>query len=99
MSVPDNVKRPMDHLKAVEAEAAEDMAVVEHNGITFTFPANPLDWPNVAVLAFEEGKALTALRAILGPDVYAKIASWTMRQTTGLLEAVAEKAGFSASGN
>lgn len=101
MSAPDNAKQPMDHLKAVEDEAVDDLATVEHNGITFTFPADPLDWPNAAVLAFEEGKALTALRAILGPDVYArhKLGSWKMRQTTGLLQAVAEKAGFVSSGN
>jgi len=101
-TIPADAKKPADHLEAVRAEAEGDgLATIEFNGITFSFPADPLDWTNDAMLAFEESKAVTALRAVLGADAYAKhrLGSWTMRATTGLFEAIAEKAGFARSGN
>lgn len=94
-------KQPTDHLAAVETEAEAAPIVIEFNGAEFTIPGDPLDWTNDAMLAFEQGKAVTALREILGADVYArhKMGGWSMRQTQGLFEIIAEKAGFARSGN
>ena len=74
-TIPKGAAVPSDHLKSAAQIEAEGIATVdvvwrEH---TFTVTADPDDWTVETTLAFEEGKAASGVRLILGPDQWAEL--------------------------
>jgi hypothetical protein len=100
-SIPEGVKMPEDRKSAAqrEAEGAETVTL-DYEGESFTLPADPQDWPTRAMLAFEEGKAFAAIKALIPPRRYQKLGidDWPARKTTGLFEAFAKAAGLDDAG-
>jgi hypothetical protein len=97
------IKAPQDHKKSaaqIDAEGTET-TTIEYNGHEFTFPSEAQDWSNDVLLAFEAGKAVDAIRMLVGTRRWAslKMGSWTGRQTKELFDAFADAAGFDTSGN
>ena len=76
---------------AVESEATEVPASIEHRGLTFTVPA-PLDYP-LAVLA--ANSELEIVRLVLGEAQWAEYVATvpTVRDFQALVEKVNETAG------
>lgn len=76
--IPRNAKRPQDHkapkktAAQIEAEGIETVDI-EWRDLTFTVPATPDDWPVVITLAFEEGKAATGVKGMLGREQWAEL--------------------------
>ena len=101
MDIPAGAKQPQDHRSPAQREAeGETTVTVDYDGESFTFPADPLDWPTRAMRAFEDGKAFAAIHALVGEKKYARLGidDWPARKTTGLFELMAEAAGLSDSG-
>lgn len=74
-AIPKGATVPADHKKSaaqIEAEGIATAEVVwrEH---TFTVVADPDDWTVETTIAFEEGKAASGVRLILGPDQWAEL--------------------------
>ncbi|WP_213452895.1 hypothetical protein [Rhizomonospora bruguierae] len=99
-------KVPQDHLPkkktAAQREAeGETTVTIEWEGHEFVVPTDPEDWPTGAMRAFEDGKAFTAIRALIGAKRYDRLGidSWPNRKTTGLFEKFAEAAGLDDAGN
>ncbi|MGZ0151874.1 hypothetical protein ACXJJ3_32780 [Kribbella sp. WER1] len=83
---------------AKQAEAQGESIVFEYAGTEYIIPA-ATEWPVRALRAIEEGQVATAMRSLLGAEVYDKFeAKATVRQLTELWEALSEAAGF-AEGN
>jgi len=62
-------KKPQDHL--AKAEAREEDAVFDFDGVTYTIPRAQLD--NVELLEMiEDGKNITAMRGYVGAEQWAK---------------------------
>lgn len=100
-TIPDGVKMPEDHKTPAQREAEGDTTVtIEHEGHTFTMPADPLDWPVKAMRAFEDGKAFTAIQALIGDRRYVALGmdDWPARKATALFEKFAQAAGLADSG-
>lgn len=58
---------------ALEAEAKEqNVRTFEHNGIEFKIDADVENWSVESMLAFEENKAVSVVRSLLGADQWAK---------------------------
>lgn len=102
MTVPKGVKMPQDHKTPVQAEA-EDAATVdiEYSGVTLTFPADFDDWPVRSVIAFEEGRAGSAIRDVLDPVQWADLMKTrpVKRDLDAIFEMLAEKFGMDNSPN
>lgn len=88
-----------------EAEGVE-LVAVDFDGNTYWVPSDPSDWPVDALLGFEDGKAITALRALLEKDEDGVPGFETLmktrprvRQLRQLFEMVARVGGFESSGN
>lgn len=90
----------------VEAEGAERMSI-DWDGIQVKLPATVEDWDPDALEAFETGKAITALRTVLGSRQYDEIRKvWASRKgrkpklgdMTKLVEDIAKAYGFDGSG-
>jgi hypothetical protein len=90
-----------------EAEGV-DTIDVDWDGITITFPASPEDADMDAVEAFENGKAITFARHLLGTERYDEVrAEWrkangrkpTPNDMAPVMEAVAKAWGFETQGN
>lgn len=99
---PAGVREPQDHLKPAaqrEAEAAETVEF-EHNGVTYTAPANLERTKGVARL-LDERRGTMALEKLLGPDEYKKfIKTDPFDSEYGeMLDAWADAAGFESEGN
>ncbi|WP_410877357.1 hypothetical protein [Nocardia sp. A7] len=114
--IPANAPRPQDHLKArkakkpkrdrarsaVEREArGVETAAVDYDGETYEIPADVLDWSLDATIAFEEGRAVTAMRTLLGPKQFRTLMSkgYTNREFQALFDLLAKAGGFETSGN
>lgn len=114
--IPANAPRPQDHLKtrktkkpkpkrarsAVEREARGIETVdVDYDGETYVIPAEVLDWSLDATVAFEEGRAVTAMRILLAPKQFRTLMSkgYTNRQFAELFDLLAKAGGFETSGN
>lgn len=112
--IPDHAPRPMDHQpkkkkrkrdkprSAAEREALGIETVsVEFDGETYVIPADPLDWELPTTEAFEQGKAITAIRGLFGPQQYRQLMSkgYRNRQFQELFNLLAEAGGFEIAGN
>ena len=114
--IPANAPRPQDHLKprkpkkakrdrprsAVEREGRGiETAAVDYDGDTYVIPADVLDWGLDATVAFEEGRAVSAIRVLLGPKQFRTLMSkgYTNRQFQELFDLLAKAGGFETSGN
>lgn len=91
-----------------EAEGVEYLGV-EFRGKPYWIPADQLDWSAETILAFEDGKAMSALRGLLiHPDedgngdfdqLMAQEPKPTIRDMRELFELVGKVGGFESSGN
>lgn len=91
---------------AASEVAGEDIQF-DYDGHTFTLPASTDDWPLDAVEALENGRAVTALKALIGQAQYAAWSRHVQRKTGAapkarhageLLEAIANEYGFVGAG-
>lgn len=91
----------------LEREVTGEQVVVEWEGLTLELPSTPDDWDPDTLEAFETGKAMTAIRSLLGSTSYDEARkTWAKangsKMTVGdlgrLMEAVAEAYGFDAAG-
>lgn len=112
--IPDHAPRPQDR-KAKASEEPEDdypnavmdeatgilMVTIHHDGLELSIPADPEDWPIQATLAFEDGKILNAIRALLSPREFNKVLAKNYRNKEfgKLYERLAKAGGFDNSGN
>lgn len=78
-----------------------DVVTIEHDGMELTLPADPEDWPIDATYAFEQGKIISAVRAILSAEDFAKIIRkrYRNKEFGKLYEALAKAGGFETGGN
>lgn len=82
------------------------LVAVDYDGETYWVPTDPSDWDVNATRAFEDGKAITALEALLerdedGRSGYDLLMSkrYRMKQINELFELIAQAGGFESSGN
>lgn len=76
---------PKDNPETVETDAAETgpkTVTFPWNGQEWTIPAKGDDWPYEAVEALEQGRMVTFVRHLLGPDQMRQFARGT-RTTAG----------------
>lgn len=91
-----------EHPTPVMDEATGILVVtIHHDGLELTIPADPEDWPIQATLAFEDGKILNAIRALLSPREFNKVLAKKYRNKDfgKLYERLAVAGGFDTSGN
>lgn len=72
MEIPDGATKPQDHQKPaaqIEAEAATEVTI-EWRGQSFTIPATLDDCDVDTLEAFENGKAIGAIKGLLGDKAY-----------------------------
>lgn len=112
--IPDHAPRPQDR-KAKASDEPEGeypnavmdeatgilMVTIHHDGMELTIPADPEDWPIQATLAFEDGKILNAIRALLSPREFNKVLAKNYRNKDfgKLYERLAKAGGFDSAGN
>lgn len=74
---------------------------VRHDGMTFTLPSDPADWPIKATESFETGKIVSAVRALVKPREFAALEQRGYRNTqfAKLFDALAVAGGFGSAGN
>lgn len=82
-----------------EARAVETIDV-EWNGNTYTIAASADDWPVEVTLAFEENKAATAVKMLLGAEQWDTFAAMrpTNRDMAELFDTIAKRLGFTSAG-
>ena len=112
-TIPANAPRPQDR-KAKASDEPEEypnavmdeatgilMVTIHHDGMELTIPADPEDWPIQATLAFEDGKILNAIRALLSPREFNKVLAKNYRNKDfgKLYERLAKAGGFDNAGN
>ena len=93
---------PEDYPEAVMDEATGVYVVsLQHDGMTFTIPADPADWPIKATRAFEQGKIITAVEELLPAREFNALLSANYRNNDfgKLYERLAKAGGFDTSGN
>lgn len=91
-----------DYPEAVMDEATGVYVVsLQHDGMTFTIPADPADWPIKATRAFEQGKIITAVEELLPAREFNALLSANYRNNDfgKLYERLAKAGGFDTSGN
>lgn len=57
--------------EAAKTEAVEDSVTFEYDGVTYTAPP-AIEWDVEVFEAAEDGKIVSAVRALIGPDQWAK---------------------------
>jgi len=95
-------RKPQDHKKpAAQAEAEGGPTDVVWRDHTFTVESDPDDWPVTVTLAFEEGKAMTGVRDLLGSEQWAELLrdKPTNRDIGDLFDTMAAVLGLDTSGN
>lgn len=112
--IPDHAPRPQDRKAKASDEPEEEypnavmdeatgilMVTIHHDGMELTIPADPEDWPIQATLAFEDGKILNAIRALLSPREFNKVLAKNYRNKDfgKLYERLAKAGGFDNAGN
>jgi hypothetical protein len=98
----DRERREEDTSVPVMDEALGIMVIsVEHDGMTLTLPSDPEDWPIRATMAFENGRVLTAIKALLAPEDFGKIMrkDYRNKDFAKLYEKLAKAGGFETTGN
>lgn len=92
---------------AVEHEITGESVTVDWEGLHLELPPTPDDWDPDTLEAFEGGKAMTAIRSLLGSDTYEQARkTWAKangrKMTVGdlgrLFEAIASAYGFGEAG-
>ena len=95
-------RTPQDHKKSAAQIEAEGIATVEveWRGHTFTVTADPDDWPVETMLAFEEGKAASGVRGMLGATQWAELmkSKPRTRDLSDLFSAIAAAMGLNTAG-
>lgn len=112
--IPANAPRPQDRKAKASDEPEEEYpnavmdeatgiltVTIHHDGMELTIPADPEDWPIQATLAFEDGKILNAIRALLSPREFNKVLAKNYRNKDfgKLYERLAKAGGFDTAGN
>lgn len=105
-TIPANAPKPQDH-KAPKKTAAQreaegiDEVEVEFDGEIYEIAADPIDWEVSTTEAFEQGKVVTAIRQLLGPEQWKAVSAkrYRNRQFRELFDLLAEAGGFDNSGN
>lgn len=105
-TIPANAPKPQDH-KAPKKTAAQreaegiDEVEVEFDGEIYEIAADPIDWKVSTTEAFEQGKVVTAIRQLLGPEQWKTLSAkrYRNRQFRELFDLLAEAGGFDNSGN
>ena len=102
VAVPKGATVPEDHKKSaaqIEAEGVETGEVV-WRGHTFTAVKDADDWPVEVTLAFEEGKAASGVRLLLGKTQWAELMKDKPRNKDlgELFDHIAETFGLETSG-
>lgn len=97
----------MSEEEAPEVDAVPATTLLVWQGVAITVPVEMEDLDPDAIEAVEEGKAIAALRGMLGSDEYDKARTEfnkqhgrrpTMRDINGLFGAIAEHFGFADAG-
>jgi hypothetical protein len=92
---------------AVQAEATgADTITVEWDGVPVTLPAKPDDWDLETLEAFEQGKAATAVRGVLGSSYDSVLGAFQkrhgrkpkVRDLESFMQAFASAYGFESPG-
>lgn len=102
--MPTAPKQPADHQKSAAQIEAEGVETGEVKWRAHTFTAlvkDPDDWPVEVTMAFEEGKAATGVRLMLGKEQWAELMKDKPRNRDlgELFDAIAETFGLETSGN
>jgi len=99
--IPEGVKLPADHKSPAQAEAEGATTVdVAWRGLTFAVASDPDDWDVATLLAFEEGKAASGVRSLLGKKQWAKLVQTKpkTRDLGDLFGTIATALGLDAAG-
>ena len=97
-----------DPVKTEATSVDGDTIDVDWEGITITVPATADDWDPDVLEAFENGKAIAAVKGLLGVDTYERVRrqfrnthgrKMVVRDLNDLMEKVAEVYGFESAGN
>lgn len=101
-NIPKGATVPSDHLKSAAQIEAEGIAEIEvqWRTLTFTVAAEADDWSVETTLAFEEGKAASGVRGILGPEQWGELMETNPRNRDlgELFDAIAAALGLDTSG-
>lgn len=104
-TIPANAPEPQDHKpkKSPPQREAEGITTIEiqFDGEDYEIPADPADWPVDASEAMEHNHVITAVRIMLGPKQWQKVArkKYRNRQFRELFDLIATESGFGTSGN
>ena len=103
-TIPKGATVPADHKKSAAQIEAEGVATidVEWRGQTFTIAADPGDWKVTTSLAFEDGKAVTGVKGVLGDAQWAsllKAQDPSNKELGELFEVIGERMGLGPAGN
>ena len=101
-NIPDGVKMPQDRKKSaaqIEAEKIETIEITWRD-FTFTVDATAENWLVETTLAFEEGKAASGVRGILGAKQWAELMKSKPRNNdiSDLFAVIANAMGLNTSG-
>lgn len=97
-----------DPVKTEATTSDGDTIDVDWEGITVTVPATADDWDPDVLEAFENGKAIAAVKGLLGVDTYERVRrqfrkthgrKMVVRDLNDLMETVAAVYGFESAGN
>lgn len=98
-----NAPKPKDHQKskAQQESEGEEYVDIDWNDLQFEVLADPDDWPVSATIAFEEGKAATAVRLLLGPEQWAEFQATNPKNKDlgSLFQTIASDLGLGDQGN
>lgn len=104
-TIPANAPEPQDHKpkKSPPQREAEGITTIEiqFDGEEYEIPADPADWPVDASEAMEHNHVITAVRIMLGPKQWQKVArkKYRNRKFRELFDLIATESGFGTSGN
>lgn len=104
--IPAHAPRPQDHKPPQktaaqrEAEGIETVDV-EFDDVVYTIVADPVDWTLDVTEAFEQGKAITAIRGLLGNAQWRVVRSkgYRNKDFNELFNLLAKAGGFGPAGN
>lgn len=100
--IPAGAKVPDDHKKSaaqIEAEGGEKITV-QWRDFEFEVDADADDWDAKTTLAFEQGRAVTGVRGVLGPKQFAELMATNPknRDVGDLFATIAKAIGLETAG-
>lgn len=104
-TIPANAPKPQDRKpkKSAPQREAEGITTIEieYDGEFYEIPADPADWPITASEALENKRVISAVRLMLGPQQWAKVArkGYRNRQFSEMFDLIANEGGFENAGN